>query len=689
MEEAGTDNIIKIKDLVFEYRADEGNVRALDGVCLEIRRGSFTSIIGRNGSGKSTLAKSVNALLIPTEGAVIVGGYDTKEDEYVWEIRKMAGMVFQNPDNQLVSAVVEDDVAFGPENLGLPREEIKDRIRISLEAVDMYDHRKMAPHLLSGGQKQRVAIAGVVAMRPEIIIFDEPTAMLDPEGRSEVLEIAARLHSEGITVLLITHFMEETVRSDRVVILDRGRIRMDGRPGEVFARASEIRAIGLKLPYAVELAEVLRARGVLPPGGAILTDDELEFAIVEEAKRGGKAVETAASESNVGQEGEKGLPKRAAAGGNSARWSSSLAFSIQSSACKSKTRFAQTVGFALRQSSVKMRAPAEAGSITVRRGPSGLASAVVAAVDRAAEQAVESAVGDDSAAGGDSAAYGGRREVVIRVEHLTHIYNKGLAYETHAVDDVSFEIYAGEYAAVIGPTGSGKSTLIQHLNGLHKPTSGSITVGGVDVSAKNASAVQVRKKIGMVFQYPEYQLFEENVYKDIAFGPKNLGVSEEETDERVKEAMALVNMDFSEFALRSPFELSGGQKRMIAIAGVLAMRPEVLVLDEPTAGLDPRSHEEVLMLIEGIHERTGSAIIIVSHNMDDVARLADRVFVMAEGKMVKSGSPREVYSDAGFLKNIGLGVPWAAAFAGRLSRRGLALPAGILMQEELAEALSG
>jgi energy-coupling factor transport system ATP-binding protein len=500
----------------------------------------------------------------------------------------MAGMVFQNPDNQLVSAVVEDDVAFGPENLGLPREEIKERIRISLESVGMYEHRKMAPHLLSGGQKQRVAIAGVVAMKPDIIIFDEPTAMLDPEGRGEVLEIAARLHSEGVTVLLITHFMEETVGSDRVIIMDRGHVCMDGTPLEVYARAEEIQRLGLKLPFAVEMAEALRAAGMLLPGGPILTEEELAGAVLS-------ARQMRQAEQSQGE--SPGLH-----------------------CCEPP-------------------------------GPE-------------------------------------RCEPVIVAEHLTHVYNKGLAYETAAVNDVSFSIGRGEYVAVIGHTGSGKSTLIQHLNGLLKPTSGSIMVDGVDVSAKNASVARVRRTIGMIFQYPEYQLFEETVYKDIAFGPKNLGVPEEEIDERVKEAMALVNIDFLEFAQRSPFELSGGQKRMVAIAGVLAMEPQVLVLDEPTAGLDPKSHEEIVGLIEGIHEKTGSTIVIVSHNMDDVARLADRVFVMAAGSIVKSGSPKEVFADEEFLKGIGLGVPRATAFAGKLARGGLVISETVLSPEDLLEALT-
>ncbi|MDR2157632.1 MAG: energy-coupling factor transporter ATPase [Clostridiales Family XIII bacterium] len=282
-------DIIQIEDLVFEYgraEAEDGYdphrgaaggaifPNAVDHVTLCVARGSFTAVIGRNGSGKSTLAKNLNALLLPTGGRVIVDGFDTLDEAALWDIRQRVGMVFQNPDNQLVSAVVEDDVAFGPENLGVAPDEIRTRIRDSLAAVDMYEHRKMAPHLLSGGQKQRVAIAGVIAMHPEIIIFDEPTAMLDPEGRAEVMGIIGRLRKEKITVVLITHFMEETLDSDRVVIMDRGRVAMDGTPAEIFSRTEEIEALGLKLPFAVELCARLRERGLDVPGD-LLTEDEL------------------------------------------------------------------------------------------------------------------------------------------------------------------------------------------------------------------------------------------------------------------------------------------------------------------------------------------------------------------------------------------------------------------------------
>jgi energy-coupling factor transport system ATP-binding protein len=270
------DNIIKIDDLVFEYRKEElaSTSIAVDHVSITVKRGSFTSIIGRNGSGKSTLAKNINALLLPCGGAVYVNGHDTKDPERLWEIRQTAGMVFQNPDNQLVSAIVEDDVAFGPENLGIEPGEIRKRVDASLYAVNMYEERKKAPHLLSGGQKQRIAIAGVVAMRPQCIILDEPTAMLDPHGRQEVMDIIEKLHKEGITILLITHFMDEAAKADRVIIMDKGKVVMDGSPVEVFSREEEIRFMNLDVPFAVELAGRLRKQGI-PVPAMIINDEEM------------------------------------------------------------------------------------------------------------------------------------------------------------------------------------------------------------------------------------------------------------------------------------------------------------------------------------------------------------------------------------------------------------------------------
>ena len=268
-------SIIRAMDLIFEYKQDDNkdSIKAIDDVSVEIERGSFTAVIGKNGSGKSTFAKNINALLLPSGGAVYVNDFDTRNEENVWNIRQTVGMVFQNPDNQLVSSIVEDDVAFGPENLGIAPDEIRKRVDEALHAVGMYEHRKMAPHLLSGGQKQRIAIAGVVAMMPECNVFDEPTAMLDPSGRREVMNIIKELNEKGITNILITHFMDEAAMADRIIIMEGGKIVLDGTPKEVFREADYIESLNLDVPFAVKAAQKLRAKGLEVPTDIIHTDE--------------------------------------------------------------------------------------------------------------------------------------------------------------------------------------------------------------------------------------------------------------------------------------------------------------------------------------------------------------------------------------------------------------------------------
>ena len=278
-------SFIKVENLIYDYmKTDEGGApvatRAIKGVSFNIERGSFTAIIGQNGSGKSTLAKNLNGLLLPTEGKVCIDGLDTSVPENVWNVRQKVAMVFQNPDNQIVSAIVEDDVAFGPENLGIDPAEIRRRVDSALDGVEMGDYKEKAPHMLSGGQKQRIAIAGAVAMEPECIVFDEPTAMLDPKGRREVLGIARDLNSKGMTVVFITHFMEEAACADHVIVMDGGLIKMEGTPREVFAREEELLSLSLGVPAAVQLASRLRKHGVDIPEG-VLTDEELVRAITE------------------------------------------------------------------------------------------------------------------------------------------------------------------------------------------------------------------------------------------------------------------------------------------------------------------------------------------------------------------------------------------------------------------------
>ena len=273
--------IVKAAKLVYEYiRPDEEeNIeevnRAIDGVDVDIKKGDFVAVLGHNGSGKSTLAKHVNGLLLPTEGTVWVGDMDTRDEEHIWDVRKTAGMVFQNPDNQIIGNIVEEDVGFGPENIGVPTEEIWKRVEESLKAVGMTAYRLQSPNKLSGGQKQRVAIAGVMAMKPECIILDEPTAMLDPNGRREVIRTIHELNrAEGITVLLITHYMEEAIEADRIIVMDDGRIVMDGQPREIFSRVKELKSHGLDVPQVTELAWELKEAG-MPLTDGILSREEL------------------------------------------------------------------------------------------------------------------------------------------------------------------------------------------------------------------------------------------------------------------------------------------------------------------------------------------------------------------------------------------------------------------------------
>ena len=272
--------MLEIKNVCHAYRNEnDEELLALDHVTLQIAAGEFVAVIGRNGSGKSTLAKHLNALLIPNEGSCIIDGMDTRNSAHIWDIRQRVGMVFQNPDNQIVASIVEEDVAFGPENLGFPPAEIVRRVEESLRQVGMTEYRLHGPHLLSGGQKQRVAIAGVLAMHPRCLVLDEPTAMLDPVGRAEVLDAVCRLHrEEGITVVYITHFMEEAVAAGRVVVMDAGRVILDGTPAEVFHDVEKIRGLGMDVPVSADVAAQLRRRGMNLPGG-ITTNEGLAKAL--------------------------------------------------------------------------------------------------------------------------------------------------------------------------------------------------------------------------------------------------------------------------------------------------------------------------------------------------------------------------------------------------------------------------
>jgi len=581
--------IIKASKLIIDYitKDDEERVedvnRAIDDVTLDIREGDFVGILGHNGSGKSTFAKSMNGILLPTEGTVWISGMDTADDASLWDIRRTVGMVFQNPDNQIIGNVVEEDVGFGPENLGVPTDEIWKRVDESLEAVGMTAYRLKSPNKLSGGQKQRVAIAGVMAMKPKCIVLDEPTAMLDPNGRKDVIRTITELNrQEKITVILITHYMEEVIHANRVVVMDDGKIVMDGTPRQVFSDVEKLKSYRLDVPQVTELAYELKCEGLDIPDG-VLTIGELMDSLVPLMKAAGPlpAEKTA-------PEKTEDLPKK-----------------------EEKTD-----------------------------------------------------------------------EVpVLRTEKLTYVYGQGTAFEQDALKDVSFSVPHGQFVGLIGHTGSGKSTLIQHLNGLIRATTGKVFYNGKDIYEPGFDMKKLRSKVGLVFQYPEHQLFESDVFSDVCFGPKNQGLSQEEIEERAREALAMVGLDES-FYKQSPFELSGGQKRRVAIAGVLAMQPEVLILDEPTAGLDPRGRDEILDQVNDLQDKKGMTVILVSHSMEDIAKYVDRIIVLDNGQKVYDDTPKNVFRHYRELESMGLSAPQVTYIVQGLKENGIPIDDSITTVQE-------
>ena len=582
--------IIKAAKLAFDYlryeeEGEEPEVnRAIDHVDLDIEEGKFIAILGHNGSGKSTLAKHINGLLVPTEGTLWVDHMNTASDADIWNIRQKAGMVFQNPDNQIIGTVVEEDVGFGPENLGVPTEDIWKRVDESLKAVGMTAYRHHSPNKLSGGQKQRVAIAGVMAMHPKCIVLDEPTAMLDPNGRKEVLKAVRELNKkEGVTVILITHYMEEVVFADDVYVMDRGHIVMHGVPKEIFSRVDQLKKYRLDVPQVTLLAYDLKEAGL------------------------------------------------------------SFLFS----------------GYAPAVSSLSVR---ESPVCSVHPQVPGLSEYHPGLQDL--PQGKES----------------------IKLEHVGYTYNPGSAYEMHALKDVNLEIPQGQFVGIIGHTGSGKSTLIQHFNGLIRPTEGHIYFEGQDIWADKFPLRGLRSQVGLVFQYPEHQLFETDVLTDVCFGPKNQNLPPEECEKRAKEALEHVGLDESYYA-KSPFELSGGQKRRVAIAGVLAMNPKVLILDEPTAGLDPMGRDEILDQIASLHETRGITIILVSHSMEDIAKYVERIIVMNHGVKTFDDAPKKVFAHYKELEAIGLAAPQITYIMHALKEKGLDVDTSAINVDEATTSI--
>lgn len=576
-------DFIKSKDLKYEYTKfdDENNkkevVKALKGVDITVKKGEFVSVLGHNGSGKSTFAKLVNGLNMLTDGTLYVRGLDASNSENIWDIRQNVGMVFQNPDNQIIATVVEEDVAFGPENIGMPPEEIVKNVDIALKAVSMEEFRKAAPAYLSGGQKQRVAIAGILAMKPECIVLDEPTAMLDPLGRKEVMDTITRLNSEeGITIVLITHYMEEAALADKIYVINDGEIATEGTPREIFKNVDKMRELYLDVPQITELSYLINRENEKMPNDILSIEEFINKA--------------------------------------------------------------EEIGFVDNFKYEKNQKPVKSS------------------------------------------------EPILEVKKLTHIYGKETAFEKVALKNVNITINKGDFVGLIGHTGSGKSTLIQHLNALVKANEGGVYFKGQDINADKSKLKFIRQNIGLVFQYPEHQIFESTIYDEVAFGPKNCGLSGDELDKRIKEALDFVGMGES-FYKKSPFDSSGGQKRRVAIASVLAMKPEILILDEPMAGLDPYGRDEILGNIKKMHNDLGITIILVSHSMEDISNIADKILVMNKGQVAMYDTVDNVFSQADELTKIGLNAPQMTLLFLELRKMGLNVPVNIYNVKEAAEIL--
>ena len=660
------ENIV-VKDVSYQYtRRNENDevietLSALSALNFSIEEGSFVCILGHNGSGKSTLAKLFNALQLPTEGTVLVSGMDSREEKNIFPIRREVGMVFQNPDNQIIASVVEEDVGFGPENIGLPTDEIWQRVNNALSAVHMEAYRLKSPNHLSGGQKQRVAIAGTLAMEPKTIVLDEPTAMLDPSGRKEVLESVLELkRKKGISIILITHYMEEAVDADRILLMDSGKLVMDGSPREVFQNVERLKEFRMDVPIITELAHKLQKKG-FPIEKTILKKEELEEELFKLYREG-----FVLKEEFLKPDKEGTVPSEEEA---------------------EKEKMA-----------TEMLSKEEENPLSKGRNIK---------LDRATSQG-EDEVGS---AQNENVAL---CDYIVEINHLSAIFQEGTAMESFALKDLSMKIRRGSLTAVIGHTGSGKSTLVQHLNGLIKAKSGEITVsfrenpplvksgksflffkgkktiiekeGKLSLSEEGFDYRALRFKVGLVFQYPEYQLFEETVLADVMFGPLNQGKSREDAEVLAKEALASLGIG-EELYAKSPFELSGGQKRKVAIAGVLAMGPELLILDEPTAGLDPAGRDELFEEIAGLRKNYAMTILLVSHSMDDVARYADEVLVLHQGELKMEGKVEEVFSQKEELEDMGLGLPQIRALLFDLKRNGLDIQLGNTV-EEAVSALS-
>ncbi len=569
--------LISLQDVSFSYLASPDKV-VLDGIDLQVEEGEFVALVGANGSGKSTLLRLMAGLVHPVGGIVEVGGNDTRKPEHQAALHTILGIVFQYPEDQVVGATVEEDIAFGLENLGWEPARMRQRVDAVIQRMNLEGQRSRPSHLLSAGQTQRLALAGVLAPQPRLLLFDEATTMLDPQGRRELMAELERLNAEGITLVMVTHHMEEAARAERVVVLQQGQIIEDAAPQAVFSNTQLLKSCGLSAPGYIQIAQALQP--YLP---ALNFPPTSLDSLLEQLA---------------------GLP-----------------------------------------------------------APQGILPA------------------------GFSACQSAKQDPVVLVDHLVHQYQAEDGQVNTTLQDVSMQVRPGCSHSLLGATGSGKSTLMLNIMGLEKSLSGSITIGGVEVTGSKTGMTDILRQAGMVFQNPEIQFFEQYAGDEVAYGVRMQGLNHPAVVERVRWAMEVVGLDFDAYKDRMTFSLSGGERRKLALASTLVLQTPLLLLDEPTAGLDPASRKEIIHRLQ-LMQRDGRTLLLSTHDMNDVAALTESATILKEGKVLFSGPTRQAFSQLELLEEAGLEMPAAAQAAQVMRKAGWQLPEGIMTLRELEACLA-
>lgn len=549
-------NIIDINDLSFSF--PESPRPALNGINFSVNKGEYIAILGANGSGKSTLARCLNGLILPEPGMVSIKGMDPSLEDERWQIRKILQLVFQTPQDQIVATVVEEDIAFGLENLGMADDEMHRRVGTALRDMDLERERMRHPGFLSSGQQQRLALAAVLAMEPEIIVFDEATSMIDPEGRENILDIMDGLNKRGITILHITHDMDEAARAERLLVLSKGELVFDGKAAALF-RMDELDEWSLVRPESIKLAQWAGVEPHLNEKPQVL--------------------------------GKRLLPIRKFAG------------------------------------KIQDEGPAEKLPLTQETASTSI---------------------EDKA---------------LRIESIDFYYMKGRDSERIALRDISLELEAGQSLAIAGITGSGKSTLLQLMAGIFFPDKGSVLSFGIRTDDRSCDLRALRMNSPLSMQRPERAFFELHAADEVAWGPANQGFKARELVDRVRSAMDAVGLPYEVFRDRLCRTLSGGEKRRLALASILAMDAKALLFDEPTSALDPKSRGELMDLLFTESKKRGQTLIFASHSMGEVSR-ADRLAIVKDGQLLAFGSPRLLF-DGNWNADWGISRPYTAeVFAG-------------------------